>query len=130
MGFDPFLDPLHRNKLTTGNAMTATPRAAPRLIVAPLLELELLVSGAQDPVRDGPGDAPLEEEPGDLPVEVGKAYGGIAFASWIPSFEPQQVVFELPQHCPGNWYWQIGKRLRELRASKLSCSLDTGTKKS
>jgi hypothetical protein len=29
----------------TGNAMTATPRAAPRPIVAPFLELELLASG-------------------------------------------------------------------------------------
>jgi hypothetical protein len=97
-----FPPPLHRNKLTIGNAMTATPRAAPRPIVAPLLELDLLTFGAQDPVRDGPGDAPLEEEPGDLLVKVGKTCGGIPFASWIPSFEPQQVVFELPQHCPAN----------------------------
>ena len=103
MGFDPILlAPFHRNKLTTGNAMTATPRAAPRPIVVPLLELDLLASGAQDSVRERPGDAPLEEEPGDLLVEVGQTYGGIAFASWIPSFEPQQVVFQLPQHCPAN----------------------------
>ena len=96
-GFDTSLDFLYSSKLTT-----TAPRAVPRPIVAPLLELELLASGAKDPVRDGPGDAPLEEEPGDLPVEVGKTYGGIAFASWIPSFEPQQVVFELPQICPAN----------------------------
>ena len=72
MGFDPFPAPLHRNKLTIGNAMTATPRAAPRPIVVPLRELDVLASGAQDSVRERPGDAPLEEEPGDLLVEVGK----------------------------------------------------------
>jgi hypothetical protein len=99
--------------------MIATPRAAPRPIVAPLLELDLLASGAQDPVRDGPGDAPLEEEPGDLPVEVGKTYGGIAFASWIPSFELQQVVFELPQHCPANWDWQIRKNFEGAASFKV-----------
>jgi hypothetical protein len=101
-GFDTSLDFLRSSKLTTANATTATPRAAPRPIVAPLLELDFLASGAQDPVGAGPGDAPLEEEPGDVPVEVGKTYGGIAFASWIPSFELQQVAFELPQHCPAN----------------------------
>jgi hypothetical protein len=102
IGFDPSCVFLHSNKLTTANAMTATPRAAPRPIVAPLLELDFLASGAQDPVEEVPGDVLLEEEPGDVLVEVGKTYGGIAFASWVPSFELQQVAFELPQHCPVN----------------------------
>jgi len=65
MGFDPILlAPFHRNKLTTGNAMTATPRAAPRPIVFPLRELDLLASGAQDSVRGRPGDAPLRKSLG------------------------------------------------------------------
>jgi len=46
MGFDTFLAPLHRNKLTIGNAMVATPRAAQMPIVDPLLELDILASGA------------------------------------------------------------------------------------